>query len=96
MGDSRISLSEAIQSHLKLHGVDAGIWDGQAGIGDVLIANAGGESAAVIVEKLKAQSRMRYKVYVRRVGRYRVIAEKHSAAQFEIRDGARRIGKVPL
>jgi len=58
------------------------------------IANACGKGATVIVEELKAQRGMREEVYVRRVQRHSVIAEEHSAAEFEIRHGARPAGEV--
>ena len=85
-----------IQPQLKLNGIDSRIWDRQSGVGNVFIANPGSKGAALIVEELKAQRRVGYKVYVRRIQRHCVVAEEHSAAQFEIRDGARRTGKVPL
>src|SRR5579871_6222288 len=88
--------SKPVQSHLKLHGVYSRIRDSQTSIGDVLIANTGGESAAVVIEKLKAQSRMRYKIYVGRIHRYCVIAEKYSTTEFKIRDSTRGAGEVPL
>jgi hypothetical protein len=87
---------EPIHPHLKLHGVDTGIWDRQTGVGNVLVANARSEGAAVVMEELKAESRVRYKVHVRRIQWNSVIAEKHSATQLEIRDSAGRVGKVPL
>ena len=69
-----------IHSHLKLHSIDSRVWDCQTGVGNVLIADPSGEGAAVIVEELKTQRRVRDKIYMRRIQRYRVIAEKHSAA----------------
>ena len=47
-----------IQPQLKLNGIDSRIWDRQTGIGDVLIANAGRNGAALIVEELKARRAM--------------------------------------
>ena len=81
---------------MKLHSIDSRIWHRQAGVGDVLITDAGGEGSTIIIEELKAQSRMRYKVYVRGIQRHRVVAEEHSAAEFKIRHGASRAGEVPL
>ena len=62
-----------IQSQLKLNRIDSRIRDRQSGVGNVFIANAGSKGAALIVEELKAQRAMGYKVYVRRIQRHRVV-----------------------
>ena len=85
-----------IQPHLKLHSIDSRVWDRQTSVGNMLIADPSSKGSTVIVEELKAQSRMSYKVYVRCIQRYRVVAEEDSAAQFKIRDSARGTGEVPL
>src|SRR6266404_5698571 len=89
-------LLEPIHPHHELHRVDAWVRNGQAGIGNMLILDPGSKGPALSVEELKAQRGMRKKVYVRGVQWNRVIAEKHSAAQFKERHSALRMGKVPL
>lgn len=88
--------SKPIHPHLKLDRIDSRIRRGQAGVGNVLVADACRERPALIVEELEAQRGVRKEVYVRRIQRHGMVAEKNSAAQFEIRDSAGRIGEVPL
>src|SRR5579859_2544578 len=95
-GERQIILSKPIQSHLKLHGVDSRIRNRQSGIGNVLIADSSSKGSTVIVEELKTQRRVRYKVYVRGIQRHRVVAEEDSTPQFEIWHGMGRTGEVPL
>src|SRR5438445_12882673 len=89
-------LSEPIHPHLKLHGVDSGVRDRQTSVGNVFIADACGKGATVIVEELKTQRSVRKEVNVGRIQRHGVVAEEHSAAEFEIWHGTGRAGKVPL
>src|SRR5258707_7985685 len=95
-GISEKNLLKPVHSDLKLHSVNSGIRHRQAGVGNMLIADAGCKGAAVVIEELKAQSGGGNKVYVRRIQPHCVVAEKHSAAEFEIRNRAGRTGEVPL
>src|SRR5712672_1595652 len=92
-GEWPINLFKPIQPYLNLNRIDSGVWHRQTSVGNMLIANARSECAAVIVEELKAQSRVGHKVYVRRIQRHRMVTEKQATTEFKIRDAAGRAGK---
>jgi hypothetical protein len=79
------ALSKPIHPHLKLHGIHSRIRDCEPRIGNMFIEDASGKSAALVVEELEAQRRMRDKVYVRRIQRHHMAGKEHSAPQLQIR-----------
>src|SRR5262245_56931726 len=86
-------LLEPIQPQRELHGVDSRVRRRQSRVGDVFIADCGGEGPAIIVEELEAQRGVGEKVHVRGIQWHSMITEEHAATQLQVRHSARRMSE---
>ena len=81
-------LFEPVESQRELHGIDPRVRRGEAGVGNVFIADNGGKGPAIIVEELESQCSVGEEVYVRGVQRHSMIAEQRATTQLQVRHSA--------